>query len=63
MATYLGAAGIGGIVVNYGNAFKTAYLLAAIVTASMVGVIAATLLELIRKWLFPWTASDQMGHW
>ena len=50
--------GLGGLVVNYGNAFKTAYLLAAIVTASLVGVIAAAGLELLRRWLFPWTKSD-----
>lgn len=55
--------GLGGIVVNYGNAFKTAYLLAAIVTASMVGVIAAAVLELIRRWLFPWTNAESIGHW
>jgi len=55
--------GLGGIVVNYGNAFKTAYLLAAIVTASMVGVVAASVLETIRRWLFPWTANDNLGHW
>ncbi len=47
--------GLGGLVVNYGNAFKTAYLLGSVFTASMVGVIAAVLLEVIRKWLFPWT--------
>jgi NitT/TauT family transport system permease protein len=47
--------GLGGMVVNYGNAFKTAYLLGSVFTASMVGVIAAVLLEVIRKWLFPWT--------
>lgn len=55
--------GLGGIVVNYGNAFKTAYLLAAIVTASMVGVIAAAVLELLRRWLFPWTNAENIGHW
>ena len=55
--------GLGGIVVNYGNAFKTAYLLGAIVTASMVGVIAAAVLELLRRWLFPWTNAENIGHW
>lgn len=55
--------GLGGIVVNYGNAFKTAYLLAAIVTASLVGVIAAAVLELIRKWLFPWTRAERLTNW
>jgi NitT/TauT family transport system permease protein len=55
--------GIGGLVVNYGNAFRTAYLLAAIVTASAVGVVAAILLELIRRWLFPWTEGEDIGRW
>jgi ABC-type nitrate/sulfonate/bicarbonate transport system permease component len=56
--------GLGGLVVNYGNAFKTAYLLAAIVTASMVGVVAAAGLELLRRWLFPWTKKgDGITTW
>jgi len=55
--------GLGGIVINYGNAFKTAYLLAGVVTASMVGVIAAILLEVIRKRVFPWTEDEQSGGW
>lgn len=52
--------GLGGIVVDYGNAFKTAYLLAGIITASLVGVVAAVCLELLRKWLFPWTKVDRV---
>ena len=55
--------GLGGLVVNYGNAFKTAYLLAAIVTASMVGVVAAVGLEALRRWLFPWTKGDDLARW
>ncbi len=55
--------GLGGIVVNYGNAFKTAYLLAGVVTASLVGVIAAMLLEVIRKRVFPWTEDEGSGGW
>ena len=47
--------GLGGLVVDYGNAFKTAYLLAGIITASLVGVVAALALELLRRLLFPWT--------
>lgn len=54
--------GLGGLVINYGNAFKTAYLLAAVFTASIVGVLAAAALEMIRRWLFPWTQADQRGH-
>jgi NitT/TauT family transport system permease protein len=55
--------GLGGIVINYGNAFKTAYLLAGVVTASLVGVIAAALLEVIRKRVFPWTEDEGSGGW
>lgn len=55
--------GLGGIVINYGNAFKTAYLLAGVVTASLVGVIAAVLLEVIRKRVFPWTEDEGGGGW
>lgn len=55
--------GLGGIVVNYGNSFKTAYLLAGVVTASLVGVVAAVLLEVIRKRVFPWTEDEAGGGW
>jgi NitT/TauT family transport system permease protein len=55
--------GLGGIVINYGNAFKTAYLLAGVVTASLVGVIAAALLEVVRKRVFPWTEDEGSGGW
>lgn len=55
--------GLGGIVINYGDAFRTAYLLAGVVTASFVGVIAAIVLEVIRKTLFPWTEEQEAGGW
>ena len=55
--------GLGGLVVNYGNEFKTAYLLAAIITASLVGVVAAAALELLRRWLFPWTQGEEIHGW
>jgi ABC-type nitrate/sulfonate/bicarbonate transport system permease component len=55
--------GLGGLIINYGNAFKTAYLLAAVCTASLVGVIAAAVLELIRRWVFPWTQGEEIGRW
>lgn len=55
--------GLGGLIVDYGNAFKTAYLLAALFTASAVGMIAAALLEVLRRWWFPWTAGDDRGLW
>ncbi|MCU1615207.1 MAG: hypothetical protein JWO98_2747 [Frankiales bacterium] len=54
--------GLGGIITNYGNAFKTAYLLAGVFTASLVGVIAAALLEVVRRWAFPWTRDQSPGH-
>jgi NitT/TauT family transport system permease protein len=55
--------GLGGLVIDYGNAFKTAYLLAAIITASLVGVIAAAALEVLRRVLFPWTKTDGLNSW
>jgi NitT/TauT family transport system permease protein len=55
--------GLGGIVINYGDAFKTAYLLAGVVTASLVGVIAAMFLEVVRKRVFPWTEDEESGGW
>lgn len=54
--------GLGGLVTNYGNAFKTAYLLAGVFTASAVGVIAAAALELVRRLLFSWTRDENLGH-
>jgi ABC-type nitrate/sulfonate/bicarbonate transport system permease component len=54
--------GLGGLISNYGNAFKTAYLLAAVFTASIVGVVAAAALEVIRRWVFPWTQADKHIH-
>jgi ABC-type nitrate/sulfonate/bicarbonate transport system permease component len=55
--------GLGGLIINYGNSFKTAYLLAAVFTASMVGVIAAAILELVRRFAFPWTKGEDIGRW
>lgn len=55
--------GLGGLIINYGNAFKTAYLLAAVCTASLVGVIAAGVLEVIRRSVFPWTQGEDLGRW
>ncbi|MCU1492847.1 MAG: nitrate/sulfonate/bicarbonate transporter permease [Acidimicrobiaceae bacterium] len=46
--------GLGGLVVNYGNSFRTAYLLAGVFTASAVGVIGVILLNLVKRWFFPW---------
>jgi ABC-type nitrate/sulfonate/bicarbonate transport system permease component len=55
--------GLGGLIINYGNAFKTAYLLAAVFTASLVGMIAAVLLEVLRRWWFPWTTDGDRNLW
>jgi NitT/TauT family transport system permease protein len=55
--------GLGGLIINYGNAFKTAYLLAAVCTASLVGVVAAAVLEVIRRFAFPWTRGEDIGRW
>ncbi|MCW2539974.1 MAG: hypothetical protein JWN95_1699 [Frankiales bacterium] len=55
--------GLGGLIINYGNAFKTAYLLAAVCTASLVGVVAASVLEIIRRLAFPWTKGEDLGRW
>lgn len=53
--------GLGGLIVNYGNQFKTAYLLAGILTSSMVGVVIAALLSLIQAKAFPWVAATTVG--
>jgi NitT/TauT family transport system permease protein len=46
--------GLGGLISNYGDEFKTAYLLAAICAASVVGVITAGLLSWSLRRYFPW---------
>jgi NitT/TauT family transport system permease protein len=46
--------GLGGLVINYGDELKTAYLLAAICLAAAVGVIAVGILEVIRRRTCPW---------
>jgi ABC-type nitrate/sulfonate/bicarbonate transport system permease component len=51
--------GLGGLIVNYGDAFQTAPLLASIVSSSLVGVIGTIILEVLRRRLAPWSTS---GH-
>ncbi|MHB2022451.1 MAG: ABC transporter permease [Mycobacteriales bacterium] len=46
--------GLGGLVITYGNDLQTAYLLAGICVAALVGVIAVAVLELVRRFFFPW---------
>lgn len=49
--------GLGGLLSDYGNSFKTAYLMAGIFTASLVGVITAIFLEWCLARFFPWVAA------
>ena len=51
--------GLGGLIVNYGDAFQTAPLLASIVSSSLVGVIGTIVLEVLRRKLAPWSTG---GH-
>ncbi len=48
--------GLGGLIQNFGDAFQTAALMAAIVTSSMVGVVGTVLLDMARRRLAPWAA-------
>jgi len=54
--------GLGGLLNDYGMEFKTAYLLAGIVTASMVGVITAVGLDIIMARFFPWVHATSSRH-
>jgi ABC-type nitrate/sulfonate/bicarbonate transport system permease component len=49
--------GLGGLIYNYGDEFRTADLLAGICTASLFGVVAAGLLAVIQSRAFPWVAA------
>jgi ABC-type nitrate/sulfonate/bicarbonate transport system permease component len=51
--------GLGGLIVNFGDSFQTAPLLASIVTSSIVGVIGTVILEILRRRLAPWSVG---GH-
>lgn len=46
--------GLGGLVINYGDELRTAYLLGAICISALVGVITVAILELIRRTFFGW---------
>ncbi len=46
--------GLGGLVINYGDELRTAYLLGAICISALVGVITVAILELIRRSFFGW---------
>lgn len=49
--------GLGGLLSDYGNEFKTAYLMAGIGVASLVGVLTAIFLEWSLGHFFPWVAA------
>ena len=51
--------GLGGLIINFGDAFQTAPLLAAIVSSSIVGVIGTVIIEVLRRKLAPWSTG---GH-
>ena len=50
--------GLGGLVEDFGNAFQTARLLAAIITSSCVGVVGTIVLELVRRRIAPWAGNS-----
>ncbi len=51
--------GLGGLITTYGDDLQTAYLLAGICLAAIVGVIGVALIELTRRLVFPWI--DEMA--
>lgn len=46
--------GLGGLVMVYGNAFKTAHLIAGVITSAVFAVFASAVMDLIRDRFFPW---------
>lgn len=46
--------GLGGMVMIYGNAFKTAHLIAGVVTSAVFAVFIAGLMDIISDRAFPW---------
>ena len=54
--------GIGKLVSDYGQSFQTAYLLAAIASTSIVGVIGAALLHWSLARFFPWVAATSAAR-
>lgn len=54
--------GLGGLITNYGAEFRTSYLLAAIMAASVVGVITAGLLGWSLSHFFPWVAATSASR-
>lgn len=54
--------GLGGLITNFGDAFQTASLMAALITSSLVGVVGTVVLELLRRWIAPWATSTVKGR-
>lgn len=50
--------GLGGLITNFGDAFQTASLMAALITSSLVGVIGTAVLELLRRRIAPWAVGS-----
>ncbi|HEY3314981.1 MAG TPA: ABC transporter permease [Bacillota bacterium] len=46
--------GLGGLVMVYGNAFKTAHLIAGVITSAVFAVFASVVMDVIRDKFFPW---------
>jgi ABC-type nitrate/sulfonate/bicarbonate transport system permease component len=53
--------GLGGLIFNYGNEFKTAYLITGLLLSAMIGVTIAALLSLLQAKAFPWVAATTVG--
>ncbi len=46
--------GLGGLIVNFGQLFRTADMLAAVLAAALVGVIGDSILRILRRRMSPW---------
>jgi NitT/TauT family transport system permease protein len=53
--------GLGGLIVNFGDSFQTAKLLAAIITSSIVGVVGTIVIEVLRRYIAPWSTTVDRG--
>jgi ABC-type nitrate/sulfonate/bicarbonate transport system permease component len=49
-------AGIGGLVAEYGGAFRTGHLLAVVITALLAVLIINAIFRMLHRWLLPWQA-------
>ncbi len=46
--------GLGGLVMVYGNAFKTAHLIAGVITSAVFAVFVSAMMDVVRDRFFPW---------